>query len=268
METFDVGCAGSKTTLDACRLGGPKTMQPDSLHDTTPPAGLDGSAEPKAPSDRACPLDSATQPDQKPAEPPTTEPRGSRAHDRSAHADARPERSGPRRGTSTDFETVVQAVRIDQIDGVDEDIEQFLNYHDHLTEVAIDRDRWSRELIGCAVHDLHLTLWSKRGRLVHLGSGRKLTLARRLARHDETLPASVIQAKTLTLQQKLNFVAHELLLLQALYRPTPGQTAAMVALLRALERAGVEPIRKPGLRNFALATGMSVAAVKPHWPAT
>jgi len=38
-----------------------------------------------------------------------------------------------------------------------------------------------------------------------------------------------------------------------------------VALWRALEKAGVASLRRPGLRDFASATGMSVSALKPHW---
>ncbi len=197
---------------------------------------------------------------------PTPEKSSLRTLDRPSAPDGRWDATGPRRNSSLDAETEVRKVRLDEIDGIDEDIEQFLLQHDVPTDVGIQLDRWSHPSIRCAVQGLHLTLWSKRGRLVHLGSGKALTLARRLARHDEMLPATIIQAKGLSLQQKLNYVAHELLFLPTLYRPAAGYPAAAAALSRALHRAGVTPLKRPGLRDFAIATGMSISALKKHWP--
>lgn len=190
-----------------------------------------------------------------------------RAPDRTPTADGRGDSTGPRRASAFDFDAEVRRVRLAEIDGVDEEIEQFLREHDVLTEVAIQCDRWSRPMARWIVQGLHLTLWSKRGRLVHLGSGRMLTLARRLALHDETLPATIIQAKTLSLQHKLTLVGHELLFLPALHRPSAGYPAAAVALWKALDQAGVSALKRPGLQDFALATGMSKAALKRHWQA-
>lgn len=196
---------------------------------------------------------------------PTPEKSSLRTVDRPSAPDGRWDATGPKRNSSLDAETEVRKVRLDEIDGVDEDIEQFLLQHDVPTDVGTQLDRWSPAMIRCNVQGLHLTLWSKRGRLVHLGSGKALTVARRLVRHDEMLPATIIQAKGLSLQQKLNYVAHELLFLPALHRPAAGYPAAAAALWRALDRAGVAPLKRPELRDFAMATGMSISALKRHW---
>lgn len=190
-----------------------------------------------------------------------------RATDRPAATETRPDAPTPRRTSSIDHDIEVRRVRLDEIDGVDEDITQFLRENDVLVEVSMQSDRWSVPVTRIAVQNHHLPLWYRRGRLVHLGSGKALTLARRLAHHDDLLPASIVQTKTLSLQQKLNYVAWELEFLPALHRPSNGYPAAAVALWKALEKAGVASLRRPGLRDFALATGMSVSALKPHWTA-
>lgn len=197
---------------------------------------------------------------------PTPEKSSLRTVDRPSAPDGRWDATGPKRNSSLDAETELRKVRLDEIDGIDEDIEQFLLEHDVLTDVGIQVDRWSQPMIRCAVQCLHLPLWVKRNRLVHLGSGKALTLARRLARYDEMLPATIIQAKSLSLQQKLTFVAHELLFQPALHRPAAGYPSAATALWRALDRAGVAPLKRPELRDFAMATGMSISALKQHWP--
>jgi hypothetical protein len=188
-----------------------------------------------------------------------------RAADRPAATETRPEAPAPRRTSSIDHDIEVRRVRLDEIDGVDEDITQFLRENDVLVEVSMQSDRWSLPITRIAVQNNHLPVWYRRGRLVHLGSGKALTVARRLAHHDDLLPVSIVQTKTLSLQQKLNYIAYELEFLPALHRPGNGYSAAAVALWRALEKAGVTALKRPGLREFAAATGLSVSALKPHW---
>lgn len=202
-----------------------------------------------------------------PSEVTSTERAANRAPDRPAATEARPDAPGPRRTSSFDYDIEVRRVRLDEIDGVDEDITQFLRENDVLIELSMQSDRWSPPVTRVAIQCLHLPLWYRRGRLVHLGSGKALTLARRLAHHDDLLPASIVQAKTLSLQQKLTYIAHEMEFLPALHRPASGYPAAVVALWKALELAGVASLKRPELRDFALATGISLSALKPHWKA-
>lgn len=226
-------------------------------------------ASPVAPDAANCTANPAAQQPAADAPPDGTQPDrgGQRVSDRAATPEVRAGAPSPRRAGPSDFDVKVQQVRLDEIDGVDEEIEQFLREHDVLTEVSVQADRWSSDMIRCAIQALHLPLWSRRGRLVLLGSGRALTLASRLARYGEKLPATVIQAKTLSLQQKLTFVAHELLFLPALHRTAPGYPAAAVALCQALDQTGVATLKRSEPRQFALATGMSLPTLKPHWQA-
>ena len=112
--------------------------------------------------------------------------------ERTTSADTRAQR----RLSALDQDFEVRRVSLDEIDGVDEDIEQFLREHDICTDLWLQVDRWSPAMRHCALQNLHLVLWSRRGRLVLLGTGKALTLARRLALHDDRLPATIVQAKT------------------------------------------------------------------------
>ena len=193
------------------------------------------------------PLEAASAPTGRPTEPASDAPpnSGSPATELAATPDAisdaldekapsgnepKPaEPPGAKRVIGLDFETTLERVRLDQIDGVDEELQDLLREQDVLTEVSISLDRWPPQLIRLEVQRLHLLLWRRRGRLVHLGSGRILTLARRMARHDDYLAATIIQAKTLTLKQKLTFLSVEMLLETALHRAplaTPGRASA------------------------------------------
>lgn len=182
---------------------------------------------------------------------------------RTAPVDARTER----RPSTSDRETEVRKVLLSEIDGVDEDIEEFLRENDISSDVWVRLEYWSPEMRRCALMHTHLVLWAKRGRLVALGTGKSLTLARRLARHDDVLAATVVQAKSLSLQQKLVYVAHELLFLPALHRTPAGYSETATALATALTKAGVATLNRPTLRDFVNATGLSMAALKRHWQA-
>ncbi len=186
-----------------------------------------------------------------------------RAAERTAPVDARAER----RPSTSDRDTEVRKVLLSEIDGIDEEIDEFLRENDISSDVWIRLESWSQEMRRCALMHIHLVLWTKRGRLVLLGTGKSLTLARRLARHDDALPATIVQAKSLSLQQKLVYVAHELLFLPALHRTSAGYSATATALATALTEARVSTLNRPTLRDFMNATGMSMAALKPHWPA-
>ena|GEM_PF-4936569 len=213
-------------------------------NDAPPPSG-GGPTEPPQPSDKTggAPYEKATAGNEpKPAEP-----------------------QGAKRAIGLDFETTLERVRLDQIDGVDEDLQDFLREHDVLTEVSINLDRWPPQLIRLEVQRLHLLLWRRRGRLVHLGSGRILTLARRMARHDDYLAATIIQAKTLTLKQKLTFLSVEMLLEAALHRAPPGHAGASFNLWQRLCQGGIDPIKGKEPRHFALAMGLSPATVRQLW---
>lgn len=148
---------------------------------------------------------------------------------------------GAKRAIGLDFETTLERVRLDQIDGVDEDLQDFLREQDVLTEVSINLDRWPPQLIRLEVQRLHLLLWRRRGRLVLLGSGRILTLARRMVKHDDYLAATVIQAKTLTLKQKLTFLSVEMLLEAALHRAPPATPGRASASGSALSKPASNP---------------------------
>lgn len=182
---------------------------------------------------------------------------------RTAPVDTRTER----RPSTSDRDTEVRKVLLSEIDGIDEEVDEFLRDNDISSDVWIRLESWSPEMRRSALMHTHLVLWSKRGRLVALGTGKSLTLARRLARHDDALPATIVQAKSLSLQQKLVYVAHELLFLPALHRTPAGYSAMATALAKALTKAGVTTLNRPTLRDFANATGMSMAALKHHWAA-
>ena len=171
-----------------------------------------------------------------------------------------------RRSRPTQLDREVRAVKLSDISGVDDEIEEFLRQHDILTEVSIQADRWTQALQDWTVQNLHLMLWVCKGRLVHLGSGRALTLARRLARHDQTLPATIITSKTLSREDKLLAQAHEELIMSAFHRPGPGHPASMVKLHDALIQAGIGLLKRPGIRELSSATGVSHVALKKHWP--
>jgi hypothetical protein len=186
-----------------------------------------------------------------------------RAAERTAPVDARAER----RPSTSDRDTEVRKVLLSEVDGIDEEIEEFLRENDISSDVWIRLESWSPEMRRSALMHTHLVLWAKRGRLVALGTGKSLTLAGRLARHDDALPATIVQAKSLSLQQKLVYVAHELLFLPALHRTPAGYSATATALATALTKAGVATLKRPTLRDFVNATGLSMAALKRHWPA-
>jgi hypothetical protein len=170
-----------------------------------------------------------------------------------------------RKSRPTELDREVRAVKLSEIHGIDDEIEEFLRQHDVLTEVSIQADRWTSALQGWTVQNLHLLLWMCKGRLVHLGSGRALTLARRLVRHDQTLPATIITSKTLSREDKLLALAHEELIMSALHRPTSGHAAAIVKLHDALTQAGIGLLKRPGVRELSSATGVSHVALKKHW---
>lgn len=193
-------------------------------------------------------------------------------HSAESHETAAPSKSSAdahfkgRRSRPTPLDREVRAVKLSEINGVDDEIEEFLRQHDILTEVSIQADLWTKALQDWTVQNLHLMLWVCKGRLVHLGSGRALTLARRLARHDQTLPATIITSKTLSREDKLLALAHEELIMSAFHRPGPGHAASMVKLHDALTQAGIGLLKRPGIRELSSATGVSHVALKKHWP--
>jgi hypothetical protein len=181
-----------------------------------------------------------------------------------AKSESKPSEPVARRPGGFDLEKTFGLVRLDQIDGLEEDTADFCRRHDLLAEVNLHLDRWSPQLLRWGVNCMHLTLWRRKGRLVVLGSGRVLTLARRIAKHDDRLPATVVESKTLTTQQKLLILCEEMLFRPAFYRPGPGHAAAALRLWQDLVAAGVQPAKGPELRQFALAMGLSPATVRQH----
>lgn len=230
----------------------PDERQHQLIPETQPPV----SQELEVPSAASAADQSAEQPTVDAATP-------DKSQTRPATVDARSER----RLSTSDRDTEVRKVMLSDIDGIDEEIAEFLRANDISQDVWLRLEYWSPDMLRCALMHTHLVLWSKRGRLVELGTGKSLTLARRLARHDDALPATIVQAKTLSLQQKLVYVGHELLFLPTLHRTASGYSEMATALTTALTKAGIATLKQPTLRGFANATGMSMAALKRHWPA-
>jgi len=215
--------------------GRPSVSQPDAL----PPA----ESEPQA---AACP----SSPDRPAA--PAQEPK--------------PESTSIRRTATQELEVAVQRVRLDEIDGVEEELQEFIRENDLLLELDLQLDRWAPECLRWSVQRLNLTLWRRKNRLVHLGSGLMLTHARRLVRHEDQITATVIQNKTLQRSQKLLVLGEELLFQAALARTSAMPTPQAAALCVRLEQAGRQMLRRTDARQFALAFGVSQAAVRQIWP--
>ena len=138
------------------------------------PDGGDPASEPasEAPGAEAAPGGSGTamstrvEASQPPldAAPPDRAPH--RAPERPAAIEARSDAPALRRTSYLEHDIEVRRVRLDEIDGVDEDITQFLRENDVLVEVSMQSDRWSLPVTRIAVQCLHLPLWYRRGRLV------------------------------------------------------------------------------------------------------
>ena len=172
-----------------------------------------------------------------------------------------------KRSPHGEFDITAERVRLNEIDGVEEELRDFMREHDVLTELNLNIDRWAPEVVRCAAQLQHLTLWRRKGRLVHLGSGLKLSLARRIVLHDDRITASVIQNKTLPSWQKLLVLGDELLFQAAIARASAMQTPQLILLCEQLNKAGLQALRRADARHFALATGISQATVRQHWQA-
>lgn len=160
----------------------------------------------------------------------------------------------------------VQRVRLEEIDGVEEELQEFMRENDLQLDLNLQLDRWAPECLRWNVQRLNLTLWRRKNRLVHLGSGLMLTHARRLVRHEDQITATVIQNKTLQRSQKLLVLGEELLFQTALARTSAMPTPQAAALCVRLEQAGRQMLRRTDARQFALALGVSHAAVRQIWP--
>ena len=178
----------------------------------------------------------------------------------------KPEPAPARRPANQEFEVAVQRVRLDEIDGVEEELQDFIRENDLLLELNLQLDRWAPECLRWNVQRLNLTLWRRKNRLVHLGSGLMLTHARRLVRHEDQITATVIQNKTLQRSQKLLVLGEELLFQSALARTSAMSTPQAAALCVQLEQAGRQMLRRTDARQFALALGVSHAAARQIWP--
>jgi len=178
----------------------------------------------------------------------------------------KPEPAPARRPANQEFEVAVQRVRLDEIDGVEEELQDFIRENDLLIELNLQLDRWAPECLRWTVQRLNLPLWRRKNRLVHLGSGLMLTLARRIVRHEDLITATVIQNKTLQKGQKLLVLGEELLFQAALARTSAMPTPQAAALCARLEQAGRQMLRRTDARQFAQATGIGHAAARQHWP--
>jgi len=179
-----------------------------------------------------------------------------------SQTELKPRASGTKRSSPFHVERTIGLVRLDQIDGVDDDVANFCHDHDTLLEVPIDVDRWSPEMKRCAFYGLHVVLWRRRGRFQLLGSGRALTAARLLARYDDLLVATIIENKTLTLQQKLLMLAEETLFRFAWHPRGPRFTDEALELWAALVAEGVPLTKTVDAQQFALAMGLNPGTVR------
>jgi len=178
----------------------------------------------------------------------------------------KPEPASVRRPANQEFDVAIQRVRLEEIDGVEEELQDFIREHDLLIELNLQLDRWAPESLRWTVQRLNLPVWRRKGRLVHLGSGLMLTLARRIVRHEDLITATVIQNKTLHTGQKLLILGEELLFQAALARTSGMPTPQLIALCEQLQKAGRQMLRRADARQFALASGISHATVRQHWP--
>jgi hypothetical protein len=178
----------------------------------------------------------------------------------------KPEPASVRRSSTQELEVAVQRVRLEEIDGVEEELQEFMRENDLQLDLNLQLDRWAPECLRWNVQRLNLTLWRRKNRLVHLGSGLMLTHARRLVRHEDQITATVIQNKTLQRSQKLLVLGEELLFQAALARTSAMPTPQAAALCVRLEQAGRQMLRRTDARQFALALGLSHAAVRQIWP--
>lgn len=240
----------------------PMTMQADSLpNDADKPARTPHASDSQT---------SAGQPGGLASAEGDTQAGGNRsAHDRPVvlSPEPKPESAPGRRPPNhQEFDVAVQRVRLEEIDGVEEELQDFIREHDLLIELNLQLDRWASECLRWTVQRLNLVVWRRKGRLVHLGSGLMLTLARRIVRHEDLITATVILNKTLHTSQKLLILGEELLFQAALARTSAMPTPQAIALCEGLEKAGRQMLRRADARQFALATGTSHATVRQHWP--
>lgn len=155
-------------------------------------------------------------------------------------------------------------VSLEQIRGLDPDIQQFFSSQDFNFQSAVDFQIWSPEAARLAYLMTPMVLIQRSDGFDVLGSGRSWRIAQAVFETGSVVPALVLtDIKRLPVAEKLLFAAVELLGLFADFRTRPHLPSKLLDIWERLNAAGVKSIIGSDMKAFSRGTGFSLKSLEP-----
>lgn len=153
----------------------------------------------------------------------------------------------------------LQHVQIDEIKGLDTDIEEFLESEDFSLQTCVDFKAWDEVTAKLIYSMAPMVLIQRKKQYEVLGSGRAWRAAQAIFGSTEPVPALVLtDAKRITRTTKLQFLSAELIGLHAEFRTRPHLPEALLKIWNRLNAEGIESIKGIQPKDFARGTGFTV----------
>lgn len=157
------------------------------------------------------------------------------------------------------FQLTLQHVQIDEIKGLDTDIEAFLESEDFSLQTCVDFKAWDEVTAKLIYSMAPMVLIQRKKQYEVLGSGRAWRAAQAIFGSTEPVPALVLKdAKRIPRTTKLQVLAAELLGLHAEFRTRPHLPEALLKIWNRLNAECVESIKGTQPKDFARGTGFTV----------
>ena len=156
-------------------------------------------------------------------------------------------------------------VSLDEIRGLDPDVEQFLIKQDFNFQSAVDFKIWAPDAARLAYLIAPMVLIRRASGFDVLGSGRAWRIAQMVFdSNSKKLPALVLRdTKRISAGDKLQFVAVELFSFYADFRTRPHLPRKLLSAWKGLNEAGIQSIVGNDSQAFSRGTGFSLGSLSP-----
>lgn len=154
-----------------------------------------------------------------------------------------------------------ERVALGLIEGVDPDIQKFLDRWGVLPDNPLDLGAWQAEPLRVLCRMMPLVVAKRAGGYQVVGSGRMLRFAQKTMSAHEEIDVLVIPSGRIRHEVKLQFLAIELLGFSAIFRTRRNMPEHLFQLSRMLSAEGVQLFADGSKKAFRQATGFSKATI-------
>lgn len=153
-------------------------------------------------------------------------------------------------------------VALNQINGLDADIEQLFNDLDFSLPAVTDFTSWNSAVARRTYQVAPMVLIQRKKGFDVLGSGRAWRLAQAVYVPTDIVPALVLsEAKRVPVAEKFELLAAELFGLYAVLRTRPNLPSKLMMVWERLNALGIASIQGSDAKAFARGTGFSLMSL-------